>query len=156
VLFVDIDGVLNPYAGACPPGFVEHWLFPEDDEPVRVCSAHGAWLHELAALYDLEWGSSWSVADRTTLGRVLDLPVFTGAVELPSGQFDPELKVPAVHDRAGDRACAWIDDLLGPGAFAWAASRVAPTLLIPADPAVGMTRTHVDELLAWPRELGNA
>jgi len=35
--FVDIDGVLNPYGGACPDGFVERDLFPDDDEPVRVC-----------------------------------------------------------------------------------------------------------------------
>ena len=155
VLFVDIDGVLNPYAGGCPDGFVEHRLFPQDD-PVRVCAAHGAWLHELATVYDLEWGSSWSAEDRAVLGTVLDLPVFAGAVSLPSGRFDPALKVPAVDARAGLRACAWIDDLITPDAVAWAAARMAPTFLVHADPSLGMTRAHVDELLTWARELPGA
>ena len=37
--FVDIDGVLNPFAGPCPEGYVEIDLLPNDDEPVRICAA---------------------------------------------------------------------------------------------------------------------
>jgi hypothetical protein len=40
LLFVEVDGVLNPYQRPCPDGYSEHWLFPDDDEPVRVCDRH--------------------------------------------------------------------------------------------------------------------
>lgn len=52
LLFVDIDGVLNPYGPHCPPGFVEHDLFP-GQKPVRVCALHGGWLHELSTPFQL-------------------------------------------------------------------------------------------------------
>ena len=149
LLFVDIDGVLNPYEGECPDGFVEHWLFPEDDEPVRVCATHGEWLHELATVYELVWGSSWTATERALIATVLDLPEFHGAVDLPLGQSDPALKVPAVDLVAGDRPLAWIDDLLTLDAWAWATARAAPTLLIAVDPSIGLTRPQVDELAAW-------
>jgi hypothetical protein len=44
VLFLDVDGVLNPFGPVCPPGFAEHDLFP-GEEPVRVNPEHGtlAW-----------------------------------------------------------------------------------------------------------------
>lgn len=149
LLFVDIDGVLNTYGGPCPDGYEEHWLFPADDEPVRICPAHSPWLHELAQRYDLAWGSSWTEPDRRVLETVLNLPAFVAAAELPSGRFDPALKVPAVDLVAGDRAIAWIDDLLTSEAYAWAETRGAPTLLVPIDPAAGLRRHHVDRLVAW-------
>lgn len=148
LLFVDIDGVLNPYAGPCPDGFREHHLFG-DEELVRIADVHGPWLHELAERFDMVWGSSWLEADRALLATVLDLPEFVGAVDLPTGQFDPALKVPAVDRLAGERALAWIDDLLKPNAWEWARARAVPTLLVPIDPSIGLTRPHVDQLLAW-------
>jgi hypothetical protein len=153
LLFVDIDGVLNPYQGPCPDGFSEQRLFSDDDEPVRVCPRHSEWLHELAQLYDLMWGSSWSEEERAMLAGVLDLPYFHGAVELPRGQFDPALKVPAIERAAGSRSLAWIDDLLTPEAWTWATARPAPTLLIPIDPAVGLTHQHVHRLIDWATEV---
>jgi hypothetical protein len=153
LLFVDIDGVLNPYEGPCPEGFTEHWLFPDEDEPVRVGDQHGEWLHELAQLYELMWGSSWSEEDRRLLAAVLDLPDFLDAVNLPRGQFDPALKVPAIERLAGGRPLAWIDDLLTPEAWAWALSRAAPTLLVLIDPAVGLTHEHVLRLIDWAAEI---
>ena len=136
-----------------PEWYVEHDLFPYDDEPVRVCQAHAVWLRELSGAFELVWGSSWSSEDRQMLGTVLELPRFSAAVSLPTGQFDPREKVPAVADVAGDRALAWIDDLLTDEAFAWAESRLAPTLLLPVDPATGLVRETVDELVEWARGL---
>jgi hypothetical protein len=155
LLFVDIDGVLNPYAAdQCPTGYIEHDLFPADEERVRICQEHGAWLHELSAVFELVWASSWSEEDRLVLGAVLDLPTFSGAVVLPSGEFEPREKVPAVATVAGDRALAWIDDLLTPEAYAWAETRSAPTLLLPVDPSSGLMRDEVDELIHWAHALG--
>ena len=152
LLFVDIDGVLNPYEGVCPEGFVEHRIFPQDDEPVRICASHGEWLHELSTCFELAWASSWTATDRATLATVLDLPELVGAVNLPLGQFDPALKVPAVDLLAEQRPLAWIDDVLTPEAWAWAADRISPTLLVPVDPSIGLTRTQVDELITWAAE----
>jgi hypothetical protein len=54
----------------------------------------------------------------------------------------------------GDRPAAWIDDLLGPAASKWAATRGAPTLLPPADPAARLTRELVDRALDRTRDSG--
>jgi hypothetical protein len=153
LLFVDIDGVLNAYGGPCPEGYTEHWLFPEDDEPVRVSQQHSVWLHQLAESFDLMWGSSWTVEDRAILATVLTLPPFLGAVDLPRGQFDPALKIPAIERAAEGQLLAWMDDLLTPEAWTWAESRPAPTLLIPIDPAAELTGQHVRQLLDWARGL---
>jgi hypothetical protein len=58
-------------------------------------------------------------------------------------------KVPAIDVYVADRAVAWIDDMLVEEAVSWAAARTAPTLLVETDPAIGMTRDHVDQLLEW-------
>ena len=62
--------------------------------------------------------------------------------------------MPAIDALAGDRPAAWIDDMLGPVAYDWAARRPAPTLLLPADPAIGLTRELVDHALAWAGDPG--
>lgn len=149
VLFVDIDGVLNPYGPQCPEGCTEHRLFPEDAEPVRVCPRHGDWLRELARHYDLIWATSWSHRERALLASLLPLPAFHGSVELPNGPFDPARKVPAIARVAGTRPVAWMDDMLTDAAWSWARTRRAPTLLVPIDPACGLTRSHVQALLDW-------
>jgi hypothetical protein len=64
VLVLDVDGVLNPYAApVCPPAYVEHALFP-GEEPVRLCLAHGGWISELAARFEVAWGTAWPAAAR--------------------------------------------------------------------------------------------
>lgn len=153
ILFVDIDGVLNPFGGGCPEGYLEYDLFPEDEEPIRICPVHGEWLIELSMLFDLVWATGWVAAEREILGTVLVLPEFYGAAEMPPVPFEPADKVVGVSSIAKDRACAWIDDLVTPEAELWADGRVAPTLLIETRSSEGMTREHVDALLAWRRQL---
>ena len=148
LLFVDVDGVLNPYAAAaCPDGYVEHHLFP-GQEPVRLCAGHGPWFHELAGTFELVWGTGWNIADRRLLVDLLDLPAI-GQGLVMTGPFHPRDKVPVIATLAAGRALAWMDDLLGPEAESWAVTRSEPTLLVPVDPWTGLERTHVDNLLAW-------
>jgi hypothetical protein len=52
--------------------------------------------------------------------------------------------------RSGPRAR--IDDALVPEAHVWAANRRAPTLLIAADPAEGLTRPVIEQALQWARD----
>lgn len=53
------------------------------------------------------------------------------------------------RDFLGDRAAAWAGDLPTPEAWKWASTQSPPTYLVPIDREVGLTRHHVDELLAW-------
>lgn len=148
LFLLDVDGVLNPFAApACPPSYTEHELFPGED-PVRLCAAHGPWLRELSERFQLVWATGWGSAANRHLAPLLgitDLPV----IDFPPIPFDPCEKLPAIIDYAGQRPLAWIDDAHTPEALAWAAHRAAPTLLISADPAEGLTRADIDRALHW-------
>ena len=154
MLLVDFDGVLNPYAAThCPAGFVEYGreVFPGED-PVRLNATHGRWLRSLEAMFDLVWASACAEDLNRYCAPLLEIDPMP-RVPMPMPPFDPELKVPAVRDFVGDRAVAWLDDLLGAAAYAWAAERSAPTLLVEVDPAIGLTQQLVEDLRAWHRAL---
>lgn len=146
-LFMDVDGVLNPFPD-CPPGFVEYDFFPEDDEPVRLAAHHGSWLRELATVFDLVWASGWGQDANRLLSPFFGLPELP-AIALPPIPFEPHEKVPAVASFAGDRPAAWVDDNVTPEAREWADMRLVPTLLLEIDSATGLTRAAVDKLLRW-------
>ncbi|MEO3974893.1 HAD domain-containing protein [Streptomyces sp. CAU 1734] len=149
LLLLDVDGVLNPFAAAgCPDGYREHAFFPGEEPAVRLCDAHGPWLAELGREFELVWATAWEDEANTFITPVLGLPVLP-VVRFPPVPFDPARKVPAVDAFAGDRPAAWVDDAHTPEGVAWARSRTAPTLLVPTDPARGLTRKAVDDLLLW-------
>jgi hypothetical protein len=152
LLLVDVDGVLNPYAAeSCPEGYREYSFFP-GEEPVWLCELHGRWLSDLASVFDLVWATGWGAQAHLHISPVLRLPRFP-AIELPVGPFDPAEKVPAVDAYVGDRPLAWIDDMLTSEAQLWAAKRAAPTLLVPVDPAVGLSERIVNDLRRWAARL---
>ncbi len=153
ILFVDIDGVLNPFAGPCPLGFAEVDLLPDDDEPVRICTAHGGWLDHLSESFDLIWATAWTEEERRLLRTVLHHPDFVAAATMPPKPFHPRRKLETIRDLASYRSAAWIDDMITDEARTWASGRQEPTLLLEADPSVGMTRTQVDELIEWAASL---
>lgn len=139
--------MLNPYAApACPPGYIEHNLFP-DEEPVRLCPAHGPWLQELAARFQIVWATGWGENANQMLAPLLRLPALP-VIPFPV-PFDPYDKLPAIVRYAGNRPLVWFDDMLQSEAFAWAAERVTPALLISIDPAEGLTRPVIDQALQW-------
>src|SRR5205814_8454453 len=96
LLLIDIDGVLNPWGlDACPEGFCEYTLFPEDDEPVRLSATHGLWIAELASRFDLVWASAWGFQAHELLGAILGIDEFP-FVPMPPIPFPPDEKVPAI------------------------------------------------------------
>ena len=148
LLLLDVDGVLNPYAApACPSGYTEHEFFPGED-PVRVCAAHGRWLRELAARFELVWATAWGAEANRLLAPLLQLPELP-VIRFPPAPFQPRDKLPPVIGYAGHRPLTWLDDQLSPEAHAWAARRPTPTLLIDISPAEGLTRAVVDQSLRW-------
>ena len=150
MLLVDFDGVLNPYAAThCPEGFVEYGLdvFP-GDEPVRLNPKHGRWLRSLGTVFDLVWASACAEDLNRYCAPLLDIDPMP-RVPMPMPPFAPDLKVPAVRDFVGERAVAWLDDLHGAAAHAWAAERSVPTLLVDVDPTIGLTENLVDHVHAW-------
>jgi hypothetical protein len=155
VLLVDIDGVISLFG------------FPWDKRPEGtwhnvegmahfLSSAAVGHLHELAQWFDPVWCSGWE----EKAGE--HLPTLLGAPVLPHLSFDrTEVGVPvsanahwklaAIEAHAGDRPLAWVDDALDERVEAWADARsaTAPTLLVPTDPAVGLTAEHVGVLRRW-------
>lgn len=153
VLFLDVDGVLNPFGPHCPAGFTEHDLFP-GEEPVRVNPAHGTWITELLATFDIIWATFWNEDANRLLApllRIDPLPVLA----MPPAPSQLSAKVPLIASRAGKRPAAWIDDAHPPEARAWSQSRQVPTRLITTEPAVGLTRAHVRQALGWARSLND-
>jgi len=152
LLLLDIDGVLNPYGTPAPPaGFAEHHLFP-GEEPVRVNPDHGTWITAAREVLDIAWASSWNDdANRLLAPRlhIVPLPVVT----MPPAPFDPGEKVPLIAAYARQRPTAWIDDLHTSHAHNWAKSRTAPALLITVDPAIGLTREAIDDVITWATTL---
>ncbi|WP_203719044.1 HAD domain-containing protein [Asanoa siamensis] len=150
LLLLDVDGVLSPFAAAgCPPGYKEYPFFPDED-PVWLCLDHGAWLRQMAEYFDLVWATGWGIEANRHIAPVLglgQLPV----VEFPATPFHPREKVPAIDAYAADRPALWIDDAHTPEGREWATNRREPTMLVDVDPAIGLTRDHVDRALRWAR-----
>jgi hypothetical protein len=155
LLFVDVDGVLSLFGwetAAGPPGPF-HWI---DGIAHCIPPAGGERLVRLADRYELVWATGWEEKANEYLPRILELPFG----ELPFLTFDGRVaagaahwKLEAIEAHAGDRPAAWIDDHLDDECRVWASSRSAPTLLVEASPAVGLTEELTDELLAWASAL---
>jgi hypothetical protein len=148
---MDVDGVLNPFPDL-PEGFEEYDFFPNEVEPVRLARVHGRWLEELGEVFEIAWATGWGEHANRLIAPHFGLPEYP-VVVVPSVRFEPADKVPAVAAYAGSRPAAWVDDIVTPEARDWAAARDAPTLLLEVDPAVGLTRAAIDELLAWAEAL---
>jgi hypothetical protein len=145
LLLLDVDGVLLVWRGA-------EWADGHEGDVGFHSDAPG-WLSDLAVVFDFAWATTWEDQANRDIGPAL------GLARLPFIEFemDYRARTPKLRSLArwvGERPCAWIDDDLHADADAWAAGRAAPTLLIQVDPAEGMARRHVDELLDWAASLG--
>ena len=148
-MLIDVDGVISLFGfdHTSPPGG-----FPVavDGIPHWISEGAGARLVRLARTFECVWCTGWEERAEEHLPRVLGLP--GGWRHLVLG---PGWKLAAIDATVpSDRALAWIDDDHGAAASAWAAARAAPTLLVPTDPAVGLTDAHVTTLLAWAQATG--
>jgi hypothetical protein len=156
LLLVDIDGVISLFGfdPARPPA--GHFLAVEGIVHFLSATA-GDHLRTLQSAFELAWCSGWEEKANDHLPAALKL-----AGALPHLSFDgpaaasAHWKLAAIDAYAGpSRALAWVDDAHDESTASWAASRRGPTLLVPTEPALGLTETHVAELLAWAQSLAH-
>ncbi|MGW0880679.1 hypothetical protein [Streptomyces sp. NPDC002671] len=147
LLFLDIDGPLNPYAAKAqrrPEGYttIRAGTGPFG-RPWRVWlnPAHGPALLNLG--YELCWASTWMAEANIWIGPVLGLP------ELPYVDFGGALfaerpdavhwKTEAIVAHAGGRPFAWVDDEQSPADAHYVTTHhPAPALLHHVNPRVGL------------------
>ncbi|NUS13252.1 MAG: hypothetical protein HOY69_17925, partial [Streptomyces sp.] len=123
LLFLDVDGPLNPYAAQPqhrPPGYTTLRVplgpgrSPLAGRTLRVWlnPAHGPEL--LALDYDLCWATTWMADANRWIAPALGLPdlpyVDFGAALLRERPDGVHWKTAALVDHAAGRAFAWVDD----------------------------------------------
>ncbi|MEU9133928.1 HAD domain-containing protein [Kitasatospora sp. NPDC048540] len=157
LLFLDVDGVLNPAHPDPDDHFDRHQLL---GYTVLLSQRHGEWLRELAGHYRLVWATTWEEQANLHIAPRLGLPElpvvrFTGYVPQPD---DPEVplldlfsgrKWAPIVRYADGRPFAWIDDII-PGSLRRRALPRRDRTLLRVDPGQGLQRRHVDRLLARP------
>lgn len=178
ILFLDVDGPLNPYAAPDedhPAGYGTHRMRPaswaEDYPPVRLPGgveriptlrvwlnpAHGKALLNLPV--ELVWATTWEHEANEWIGPHLDLPelpvVAWNEHDIVYGPDDGTFwKTHPVAGYAAGRPFAWFDDQIEPADIRWCEENYpAPTLLLPIDPAVGLREADFDAVARWAREL---
>ncbi|MHA6758822.1 HAD domain-containing protein [Streptacidiphilus sp. PAMC 29251] len=145
LLYLDIDGVLNP---VCPRPAAEFTAHRIHGSTVLMSVRHGSWLRELSAVYQLVWASTWEAQANLCIAPLLDLPALPFVpvgrrAGQPAGDWAPILR------HAAGRPFAWVDDLIPDAVLLGSAAR-ADRLLLPVDPGQGLRRSHVDRLLRRP------
>jgi hypothetical protein len=150
-LFVDIDGVISLFGfpPAAPPS--GRWVSVEG-VPHLISATVGQDLLRLGRVFDLVWCSGWEDRADEHLTHLLGLPNRPPFLTFGAGGATPRWKMQAIERHAGGRPLAWIDDNLDAACHAWAGARDAPTLLVPTDPARGMTAKDVQRLERWARD----
>jgi hypothetical protein len=173
LLFVDVDGPLNPYAARAtrrPEGYRTHRMSPPDwaraypgAEPLRVWlnPEHGPMLLSLPV--ELVWATTWGHDANDWIGPRIGLPELP-VVEWPAGEGPDRMfesadgrfwKTQPVADFAAGRPFAWVDDQLTAADERWCARRYpAPTLLLPIDPALGLRSDDIATIGGWLEEIG--
>jgi hypothetical protein len=164
LLFLDIDGVLNPApvtSGRRPAGFTTHrtrpsgWANPRV-KPLRIWlnPAHGEQLLDLPV--ELVWGTAWEHEANEWVAPHVGLP------QLPFVRFESGTPGPGVHwktrdlaDYAAGRPFAWLDDELRVEHDGkWLSENgVENFLLVLVAPFQGLTPSHLDRVREWARAL---
>lgn len=165
LLFLDVDGPLNPYAA-------KPTKRPEGYTTIRVPRGAGqrplrVWLHPghgarlLALDYDLCWATTWMAEANRWIAPVVGLP------ELPYVDFGDALfrerpdgvhwKTEVLLEYAAGRPFAWVDDEQSAADDAYVGARhPAPARLHHVDPRIGLRDEDLAALAAFTGTLREA
>ena len=124
--------------------------------PVFIPREIPARLQRLVPAFQIVWATSWGRLARDRLAPALGLPPNLPVIDLdryPPARAGQSRKLPALRRWFTRGAVALVDDEIDRDLAAWARRRPEPTLLIEADPRVGLQEAQVEELLAWSRRL---
>ena len=157
ILFLDVDGPLNPYAAKPsrrPEGYETHRFFAGTRDwgkrglRVWLNPAHGPQL--LALPFDLVWGTTWEDQANEYIGPVIGLP------ELPVVHFgfSESTKIPALVRYADGRPFAWVDDDIAASDHTYAGTHAGgPFLLHSVSPRLGLLDEDFRVLREWAAAL---
>jgi hypothetical protein len=152
LLLIDVDGVISLFGfdQTEPPA---GRLAVVDGIPHLISAKAGQRLARLAEAYECVWCTGWEDRAEEHLPRLLGLPGgWAHLTFVPEPGAELHWKLGAIEAHAGaERPVAWIDDDHDSTCLSWAEERPGPTLLVPTDPAVGLTDVHVTTLLNWAR-----
>lgn len=165
VLYLDVDGVLNPFRSKGPhkhwSDYAKHTVDLPDGSSFKLwCSpVLGRQLSDVALRHGIEivWATSWAdhveelIVPLVGLERGLRVLAYPAVAETDLANTG---KLAEVAADAGGRPAIWVDDDLGPADRAWAAEREDPTLLIRPDPAAGLRSGDLVAIEAWARSIG--
>ncbi|MDT0405068.1 MULTISPECIES: hypothetical protein [Streptomyces] len=170
LLFLDVDGPLNPYAAKPerrPDGYTTLRVPVEREDgdlssrrrPLRVWldPEHGRILLRLG--FDLCWATTWMGDANRWIAPVLGLPALPfvdfGDVLLRERPDGVHWKTGPVVEYAGGRPFAWVDDELSELDRAYvSAHHRAPGLLHHVDPRVGLRVDDFRALAGFGRSPG--
>ncbi|MER7172603.1 hypothetical protein [Streptomyces mesophilus] len=170
LLFLDVDGPLNPYAAKPqrrPEGYTTLRVPLDDDQqdgertlrrrPLRVWLNPGHGPELLALDYDLCWATTWMADANRWIAPVLGLP------ELPYVDFGEDLfaerpdgvhwKTAPLVAHADGRPFAWVDDEQSALDDAYVSRRhPGRALLHHVDPRTGLRGPDFEALAGFARE----
>lgn len=153
LLLVDIDGVISLFGWPSTerPAGAFHAI---EGIPHLLSAVAAEHLHSLAEHFELVWCSGWEERANEHLPGLLGLSGPYPYLSFDAvGPGSAHWKLDAIDAHAGERPLAWIDDSLSDACYEWARRRPAPTLLVPTNPAVGLTEREVGLLIEWARNL---
>lgn len=165
ILFLDVDGPLNPTWTEPPEGYTAYRTMPSglpsSLKPLTVYlnPAHGPALQALP--YDLVWATTWYEDANEWIGRPLGLPALP-YVEVPhetgrrtlADRLWLSTKTQAVTKYANGRPFAWVDDEITALDKRWVRERyAAPALLHAVNVFSGLGPDDFSALAAWARDL---
>ena len=162
VLFLDVDGVLNPYAMTNPrktglPGYHKVNIQPDGDPDLQrlwATDAHGPLLHEVAD--QIVWATSWvrypnaldQIAAHCGLPAGLPRIDYDHTADVTVGQTGKLDGVRAwLEANSPDAHVFWVDDHLGEVDIGWAYERsLDRTCTVKTIPQVGLSSKWYAEM----------
>jgi hypothetical protein len=153
ILAVDIDGVLSLFGFEGEPRVEGAQMELIDGALHCVSLAAGDRLRRLSERFDPVWATGWESGGER-MAELLGLPPWPALSFKEAARFgSADWKLEPLDRFADGRPLAWIDDSLDAACYEWARERRQPTLLVEAEPELGLQEVHVEALLGWARSL---